>query len=172
MREMAGVTVSRERQVYIPRTGTSDFYHACSVSDIPRVKYYLNRITIDEINRIEPNGSTALHTAAFHHNAAVVYLLIRNGAIGSITNQYGLTPFEETTSSYIKQLLSHTGNAAWIEWTFIDPPTREAKKIFDSALQSTFQRMGLPFILDYLLNHYVRRHVAEALPMSVQDIDK
>lgn len=150
----------------------SDFYHACSVSDIPRVKSYLSQMSIDEINRIEQNGSTALHTAAFHQNASVVCLLIRHGAIGSIKNRYGLTPFEETTSSYIKDLLFNMGNSAWIEWTFVDPPTRETKQLFASALQNTFQKTGLPFILDYLLNQYVRRYVAEALPTSFRDIEK
>ena len=156
----------------MPTVGTSAFYHACSVNDIPRVKSYLYQMSIDEINRIEPNGNTALHIAAFHHNAGVVCLLIRHDAIGSIKNHYDLTPFEETTPSYIKELLSNTGNAAWIEWTFVDPPTRETKLIFDSTLQNTFQEMGLPFILDYLLNQYVRRYVAEALPMSFRDIEK
>jgi ankyrin repeat protein len=151
---------------------TSDFYNACLISDIPRVKYYLARMTIDEINRIERNGSTALHTAAYHDNAAVVYLLLRRGALGSIKNRHDLTPFEETTSSYIKQILSNTGNAAWVEWTFVDPPTRETKYMFDSALKDTFLRMGLSFILDYLLNYYARRYIAQALPMSIQKIEQ
>lgn len=162
----------RKNKGDLPATDTSDFYYACSVSDIPRIKFYLSQMTIDEINQIEPNGSTALHAAAFYHNTAVIYLLLRHGAVGSIKNQYGLTPFEETTSSYIKQLLSDTGNAAWIEWTFTDPPTRETKQIFDSTSKNTFQSFGLPFILDYLLNHYVRRHVAEALPMFVQNVEQ
>lgn len=151
---------------------TSDFYNACLISDIPRVKYYLARMNINEINRIELNGSTALHTAAYHDNAAVVYLLLRNGALGSIKNRHNLTPFEETTSSYIKQLLSNTGNTGWVEWTFIDPPTRETKHVFDSALKDTFFKMGLSFILDFLLNHYARRYIAEALPMFIQKIEQ
>lgn len=150
----------------------SEFYLACSMSDIPRVKSYLTRMTSEEINRIESNGNTALHTAAFYHNLAVVYLLLKQGAVSSIKNRYEFTAFEETTSSYIKQLISNLGNATWIEWTLVNPPTREAKQNFDSILQSTFQKMGLSYILDYLLNHYLRRHIAEALPMSMQGIEK
>ena len=153
-------------------TETSDFYNACLMSDISRVKYYLARMNINEINQIEPNGSTALHTAAYHHNASVVHLLLRHGALGSIKNRYDLTPFQETTSSYIKELLSNTGNAGWIEWTFVDPPTRETKRAFDSSLKDTFLRMGLSFILDILLNQYARRYIAEALPKFAHKIEQ
>ena len=149
---------------------TSDFYHACAISDIPRVKSHLARMNINEMNRTDLNGDTALHIAAYHQNAGVVYLLLRNGAIGSIKNRYDLIPSEETTSTYIKQLLSTTGNAGWIEWTFVDSPTRETKHAFDSALKNAFLTMGLSFILDFLLNQYVRRYIAEALPKSRQKI--
>lgn len=151
---------------------TKDFYHACSIGDIPTVKSYLAQIPIDEINRLESNGNTALHAAAFYHNVGIVYLLLKQGAVSSIQNRYGRTPFEETTSLYIKQLLSSLGSAAWIEWTLTNPPTREMKQNFDSTLDSTFQKMGLPYILDYLLSHYVRRHIAQALPKSIQTIEK
>ncbi len=164
---------SAERQPQLSMTQTSDFYNACSINDIPRIKSLLACMTSDEINRIEPNGSTALHAACYHDNAGLVYLLLRHGAVGSIRNRYGLTPYEETTSPAIKQLLLSTGSAAWIEWTFVDPPTRETKQIFDSALESTFRTRGLLFIIDYVLNHYVRRHVAEMLPpISMQTIEQ
>ncbi|CAF0868413.1 unnamed protein product [Rotaria sp. Silwood1] len=152
---------------------TSDFYNACSTNDIPQVKSSLSRMTLHEINRIEPNGSTALHVASYHNNAAVVYLLIQHGASVSIrSNSTNLTPYEETTSTYIKHLLTSTGNKAWIEWTFVDPLTRETKEIFDTALENTFHDMGLSFILNYLLNHYARGHVAKASSTSAKQIER
>jgi ankyrin repeat protein len=169
---MNNMMISRERQQQLSMTETSDFYNACLANDIPRIKSYLASPTFNEINRIEPNGGTALHASCYYHNAGVVYLLLRHGALGSIKNRYGLTPYEETTSPYIKQLLSSTGNVASIEWTFVNPPSRETKQIFDTALETTFRTRGLPFILDYLHHHYVRRYVAEALPMSMQKIDQ
>lgn len=153
-------------------TETSDFYNACAMNDISRIRYHLVRMTLGEINRIEPNGSTALHVACYHRNAGVVYLLLRHGAIGSMKNRHGRTAYEETNSSFIKQLLSNPGNASWIEWTFTDPPTREIKQLFDSTLENTLRRVSLPFIYDYLLNHYARRYLAEILPMSKQKIEQ
>ncbi|UJR17775.1 hypothetical protein I4U23_004673 [Adineta vaga] len=150
---------------------TSDFYNACAANDIPRIKWYLARMTANEINNIEPNNNTALHAACYHNNAGAVYLLLRFGALGSIQNSHGLTPFEETTSPCIKQLFLSTGNAAWIDWTFVNPPTREAKLMFDCYLEAIFRSMGLPFILDYLHIHYARRHVFEASSELAEDIE-
>ncbi|CAF4416108.1 unnamed protein product [Rotaria sp. Silwood2] len=163
---MTSLVQSSERE-------TSDFYRACSTNDVPRVKWHLARMTVDEINRVAPDGTTALHVASYHNNAAIVYLLIKHGASVSIQNDSTkLTPYEETTSTYIKQLLTSTGNKAWIEWTFMDPPTRETKEIFDTTLENTFHNMGLSFILNYLLNHYARGHVAKASPKSAKEIER
>ncbi|CAF1583511.1 unnamed protein product, partial [Adineta steineri] len=139
---------------------------------IPRIKFHLAHMSSNEINRIEPNGSTALHVACYHHNAGAVYLLLRFGALGSIKNRHDLTPYEETTSFRIKELLLNTGQASLIDWTFVDPPTREMKQKFDSALKSSFSTWGLPFILEYLHNYYVCRHVCKVLSTSTQNIEQ
>ncbi|CAF0858747.1 unnamed protein product [Adineta steineri] len=166
------MTTSNEQEIQLEMTGTSDFYNACANNDIPRIKFHLAYMKSDEINRIEPNGSTALHVACYNNNAGAVYLLLRSGALGSIKNRHDLTAFEETTSPCIKQLFLSTGHASWIDWTFVDPPTREKKEIFDFTLESTFRTMGLPYILDYLHIYYVRIHVSEALSTSMQGIEQ
>ncbi|CAF1059207.1 unnamed protein product [Adineta steineri] len=165
------MTTSNEQEIRLEMTETSDFYNACAANDIPRIKFHLAHMSSNEINRVEPNGSTALHVACYHHNAGAVYLLLRFGAIGSIKNRHGLTAFEETTSLRIKQLFLGTGHASWIEWTFLDPPTREMKQMFDFALKSAFHTWGLSFILDYLHIYYARRHVSKALSTSMEKLE-
>ncbi|CAF4084639.1 unnamed protein product [Adineta steineri] len=166
------MTTSNEQEIRLEMTETSDFYNACAANDIPRIKFHLAHMSSNEINRVEPNGSTALHVACYHHNAGAVYLLLRFGAIGSIKNRHGLTAFEETTSLRIKQLFLGTGHASWIEWTFLDPPTREMKQMFDFALKSAFHTWGLSFILDYLHIYYARRHVSKALSTSMEKLEQ
>lgn len=141
---------------------SSDFYKACEKNDIPTVRQYLRTLTPLQINKIEPNGSTALHVACYHNHAGLVKLLIEHGASASIQDTIdGLTPYQLTTCNYIKQILSGTGNKMWIEWTFVHRPTLEVKQIFDITLKNTYQDKGLPFMLNYLLNHYVHEHVPE-----------
>jgi hypothetical protein len=163
----------RERKINLPTTKTSELYKACSMNDIPTVEYYLATMTPEEINgKVGEHKNTALHVACYDDNLALVRLLVRHGANGSIKNKHGLYPYQQTTCRAIKDLLSDTGNSAWIEWAFEEPPTRGAKQIFDRSLENTFHTTGLPFILDFLFYHYVRQHLAKNLPNDAQKIEE
>ncbi|CAF0858766.1 unnamed protein product [Adineta steineri] len=166
------MTTSNEQQIQLEITETSDFYNACAANDIPRIISHLANMSPNEINRIEPNGDTALHVACYHHNAGAVYLLLKFGALDFIKNRRGLTPFEDTTSLCIKEPSRSIGQAFCIDFTFSDPPKREMKQRFDSALESSFGILGLPFILDYLHIYYARRYVSEALSTSMREIEQ
>jgi uncharacterized protein len=59
-----------------------------------------------DVNVPEPDGSTALHWAAYTNDAETAELLIRAGANAKVTNRYGVTPLA---------LASGNGNRAIIE---------------------------------------------------------
>lgn len=63
-------------------------------------------MTLEEINKTEPNGSTALHVAAYRGHQKIVELLLQKGANCLVTNKYGLTPCDEAKTPRIKQLIS------------------------------------------------------------------
>jgi hypothetical protein len=84
---------------------TSPFYNACRENNINWVEHYLKTMSIEEINRMEPNGSTALHVAAYHGHEKIVGLLLRKGASYSIKNKYDNTPLDEAKTEKIKQLI-------------------------------------------------------------------
>jgi ankyrin repeat protein len=55
---------------------------------------------------LEPDGSTALHAAAFFGHIDIVRRLVEHGAIvRTLKNKYNLTPAEETTHENIRKLL-------------------------------------------------------------------
>lgn len=82
----------------------SAFYQACRNGDIDQVQQSLPTMSLDEINRIESNGSTALHAACYYGRLDIVRLLLDAGACRSIRNRrYSLTPFDEANES-IRQL--------------------------------------------------------------------
>jgi hypothetical protein len=89
-----------------PQLSISDFYHACRNNDIDSVKSLVETMTSDQINKLEPNGSTALHAASYNGHYEIVELLLKKGASKSIKNQYNCTPYEEAKSDAIKQLFS------------------------------------------------------------------
>ncbi|CAF1197971.1 unnamed protein product [Rotaria sordida] len=82
----------------------SKFYFACRNNDIDTVTSLLPTITLEGINQIEPNGSTALHAAAYYGNKEIVKLLLSKGTQRMIKNVHGNTPYDEAKTGDIKKL--------------------------------------------------------------------
>lgn len=68
-------------------------------------------MSIEDVNRIEPNGSTALHVAAYHGHEKIVGILLRRGATYSVKNKYDCTPLDEAKTDKIRQLIRRRMNA-------------------------------------------------------------
>ncbi|CAF0839069.1 unnamed protein product [Adineta ricciae] len=91
-------------------SNTSPFYNACRENDISTVEEYLKSMSLEDVDRLEPNGSTALHVAAYEGHEKIVELLLKKGAACSIKNKYDATPLDQTKSNKIKQLIRRRMN--------------------------------------------------------------
>lgn len=125
----------------------SDFYYACRNNEIEKVKMMLPKLKSKEIDRMEPNGSTALHAAAYYGNTEVVKLLLSKGAQRTIKNKHGLTPYEEAKAVDIKSMLQATDQAKSKAET---PPKNENSAAFewiflkgDPSVYAAFNRQSL-----------------------------
>ncbi|CAF2640044.1 unnamed protein product [Rotaria sp. Silwood2] len=99
----------------------SRFYNACRENNIDLVKDYLQTMSLEEINKMEPNGSTALHVAAYCGHEEIVKLLLEKGACSSTINKYNCTPLDEAKTNKIRQLIRRRMNgnrfvSDTIEW--------------------------------------------------------
>ena len=83
---------------------TSNFYWACRNGDLDAVKKTLPNLKAPDLNRIELNGSTALHAASYYGHASIVGLLLRRGADATIRNKYGKTAKEEASTDETRAL--------------------------------------------------------------------
>ncbi|CAF1119092.1 unnamed protein product [Didymodactylos carnosus] len=90
---------------------SSEFYLSCRNNKIEKVKEYLTTITEDEINRLEPNGSTALHAASYNGHDDIVRLLLDKGASTTLKNRYGYTAEQEAKTDTIKELFQQRKKA-------------------------------------------------------------
>ncbi|CAF3052171.1 unnamed protein product [Rotaria sp. Silwood2] len=110
----------------------SEFYFACRNNEIDKVKAMLPKLKLKEIDQIEPNGSTALHAAAYYGHKEIVKMLLSKGAKRTIKNKHGLTPAEEGKDEGIKKMLQTADeskskaesspkneNSAGFEWIFL-----------------------------------------------------
>jgi hypothetical protein len=82
----------------------SEFYQACRNCDVETVEQMLTKLNTADINRLEPNGSTALHAASFHGHKTIVQMLLQHGAKPWILNKYKMTAYEEAANDEIRLL--------------------------------------------------------------------
>jgi hypothetical protein len=90
----------------------SAFYVACRNGDLNTVEELLPTLTLDEINQIEPNGSTSLHAACYYNHPQIVKLLLDAGALRTTLNSDGCTAFDEAATEQVKELFPRSFAAA------------------------------------------------------------
>lgn len=88
----------------IPSLTTSDFYYACRNGDTAYVREHLPNMTLDEINQVQANGSTALHAACFYGHEEIVQMLLDKGASRSVSNRHKCLPYDEAKTDEIKKM--------------------------------------------------------------------
>jgi hypothetical protein len=90
----------------------SAFYFACRNGDIETVQHLLTEFSLEKLDRMEPNGSTALHAACFYKHIDIIKLLLERGFSRRVTNKYNNTPFDESDTETIRELFlrSQTSN--------------------------------------------------------------
>ncbi|CAF0779244.1 unnamed protein product [Didymodactylos carnosus] len=83
---------------------SSELYQACSNNDIMKVKRYTEKLSIDDINRPEKNGNTALHIATLKGYTEIIKLLLKRNPCRSIKNIYNYRPYQLATTDEIRHL--------------------------------------------------------------------
>lgn len=88
-----------------PRPGVaSDFYWACRNGDTQQVTLWLPSMTYEEINSLQPNGSTALHAASFYGHGKIVKMLLDRRCDRTILNRHQLTAYQEAKTDEIRNI--------------------------------------------------------------------
>jgi ankyrin repeat protein len=102
-------SLSEQKQKTI--STTSELYNACCDGNLKKVENLLNTLSLDEINRIEQNGSTALHAACQYGYLDIVRALLERGASRRQVNNKNKTPQDEARNEKIKALFTRSPNA-------------------------------------------------------------
>jgi hypothetical protein len=126
-------------------------------------------MTIDEINRLEPNGSTALHAASYRGHAKIVELLLQAGAWRSIKNLYQLKPVQEAKTEEIKQLFQRRdisnrflgGSGTDDEWLRVGEEADVNAAIYRDGLKSESIESDLVNILERIRRSYIETELAQ-----------
>jgi hypothetical protein len=109
----------------------SQFYFACRSNDIETVRHLLDQHPLESLDRMEPNGSTALHAACYFKHIDIIKLLLHRGFTRRVLNKYDNTPLDESETEEIRELFTRpkTSNRFGgdvsheqekLKWIFID----------------------------------------------------
>ncbi|CAF2046608.1 unnamed protein product [Rotaria magnacalcarata] len=148
----------------------SDFYIACRDNDQGKVKELLETMTPDEVDRLEPNGSTALHAACFYGHYHIVELLLKKGADRAVQNRHQCIPFDEAKNDDIKELFLRIPNSnrlvvqtGAIEWTLIDEEAVEKAKEERNIIKYLYEEKVKASSIDVMFQRIEKNYVNKIL---------
>lgn len=135
------------------------------------VKKYLKRLSLKEINKMEPNGSTALHVAAYRGHEDIVQLLLKKGASCTIVNKYENTPLDEAKTNKIKQMIRRRMNKArfvsdQIEWILQTDKADYQAHQYWKKLEQYGQDPQFYQLIEFIKTNYLENDLKD-----VEDID-
>jgi ankyrin repeat protein len=147
-----------------------NFYFACQNGQVEYVRDLLKNITLHKIDRLQSNGSTALHAACFFNHDKIVEMLLRAGASRGIKNKHGFIPYEEASNEPIQSIFKRMpgdnrflGDSEKFEWRIVTPYAKET---------AAGERHALAFYKDKSLVQLVSRIKELYLSKDSKNIDK
>jgi hypothetical protein len=139
----------------------SELYCACRENEVKTTKQLLRKFTLEQINHIESNGSTALHVACHRNHFDIVQLLLKYGASRSILNLHHLTPYDEASNENVKKLFQRDDSHHFISpfeattWYIRNPPSWDHIRAMDTYLECQLYTLGLTAMLQHLRKYYL-----------------
>ena len=115
----------------------TEFYTACQIGDKSPVKWLLTDFSLDSVNQLGGNGSSALHAAASNGHSEIILLLLEKGASRRQLHIFGDTRIDVAKTAAIQHLLQRLPNEAAdrfvthtlaTELSLRGPPLSESKK--------------------------------------------
>jgi len=116
----------------------SEFFYACSNGDLALVQWLLPTFSVSEIDRLEPNGNTALHAACANGHTEIVRLLLRKGAARHLKDVFNSTPTDVATNPEIKQLFQRPSKEAQSRFISYDVRTQWTLRKWSDAVVHHF----------------------------------
>lgn len=93
----------------------SDFYWACRNGDLQSAQNIYPKLTYEQLNQIQPNGSTALHAACSMDHPHVVKFLLENGCCRTVLNGQKQTAYEVAATEAIRRLFDRPWSQRFVQ---------------------------------------------------------
>ncbi|CAF0979467.1 unnamed protein product [Didymodactylos carnosus] len=94
--------IEQRRKQKFTTGNESEFYVACKNGDIEFIRNTLPTMTKEDLDKLEPNGDTALHVATRAGYAEIVDILLKAECCTTTINYAGRRPYQEASSEQIR----------------------------------------------------------------------
>ena len=116
----------------------SELYLACQRGDSKTVERLIRSIPINDLNKLESNGNTCLHTATYHGHEDIVRMLLENGACRRVINRCGRTALDKARTQQVADLFPRSREEA--DARFSHSPCQQPEWQFDNGNAEDFSR--------------------------------
>ncbi|CAF1388104.1 unnamed protein product [Didymodactylos carnosus] len=135
-------------------------------------------MTVDDIDQMKPNGSTALHVACYNGHIEIVQLLLEANSDRSIMNKYKCLPFDEGATEEIKELFLRApnsnrlvSNTGAMEWDLVDDEVAEKAAEDQKIIKSLFSSASdIDKMFDRIEKNYIGKRLHNV--KGVKDIER
>lgn len=116
----------------------SELYLACRHGDLETVKRLLHSTPINDLNKLQSNGNTCLHTATYHGHDEIVRLLLAHGACRRVINRRGRTALDKARIPTMADLFPRSTEE--FDARFGHSPAQQPEWQFDEGNAEDFSR--------------------------------
>jgi hypothetical protein len=92
-----------------------DFYWACRSCNLQAVINIYPKLTYEQLNQIQPHGSTALHDACALNHPHIVKFLLNNGCCRTTLNGQNKTAYEIAATEQIRKLFDRPCSQRFVQ---------------------------------------------------------
>lgn len=117
---------------------SSELFYACRDGDISNIKSLLSRTSTEDLNRLDPNGSSCLHVACASGRVEVVRLLLEYGAFRELKDANDRTAAYVAKTASIKKLFTRMEEDIAEHYGKI--PSKQREWLFDKDTAIKFSR--------------------------------
>jgi hypothetical protein len=152
----------------ISQSQPSSLYFACRNGDVKTVTNLLSQLTKDDLDQIEPNGSTALHAASYYGHTAIVRLLLNRGCSTTIQNKFDKTPMDEAANEEIHQLFVKQQNSSEYELEDDSPPKSDRLEIYPNLNNKDKSNLATCIAKTRLRTYRIHKYQIEGVNNTAQ----
>ncbi|CAF2092749.1 unnamed protein product [Rotaria magnacalcarata] len=138
----------------------SDFYFFCHDGKLDCVRQILDAPdspSIETLNALQPNGSTALHAAVFYNHIEIVKILLERKCPQTTLNRFGNIAYDESKTTEMRQLFNRSDASE----RFHDTNTTHSREMYVASehYDNTSTNVRFDYVHEFQSDNEISEHL-------------